>query len=252
MSSFEKEKKKRIKNFFKNKKLVEKGKSFFLETVKNKYSYNFEWLGMPIIQYPQDIVSLQEIIFKSKPNKIVETGIARGGSLIFLASMMLLLSKEDSEKNKDYKVLSIDIDIRRHTLKKIKNHFLKNYFKTNESSSVSSKAYKFVKDNIKKNDRVMVILDSNHEENHVLEELKLYAPLVSKNCYCIVMDTVIDFLPNNLNADRSWKKNNSPYSAIQKYLKLIKAKKSINLIFDNYFQYKSLLTNMPFGALKRK
>ncbi len=250
MNNFENEKKKRITKYSKNIKLKKLASNFFLETVKNKYSYNFEWLGLPIIQYPQDMLSLQEIIFKTKPNKIIETGIARGGSLIFLASQMLMLSKINNKK--DYKVLSIDVDIRKHTSKEIKNHFLKKYFKTLEASSISNKSLNFIKKNIKKNDKVMLILDSNHEESHVLEELKLYAPLVSKNCYCIVMDTVIDFLPDKLNSDRLWKKNNSPYSAIKNYLKLINNKKNLKFSFDNYYQNRSLLTNMPYGVLKRK
>ena len=98
----------------------------------------------------------------------------------------------------------------------------------------------------------MVILDSNHEESHVLEELKLYAPFVTKNCYCIVMDTVIDFLPDNLNLNRSWKRNNSPYSAVKKYLKEIKTNKNIKFTSEKYYENRSLITNMPFGVLKRK
>ena len=262
MDEFEKQKIKRV-NAYKNKKnLIQSSKNFFLQSVKNHYSYNFSWLGAPIIQYPQDILSLQEIIFKSKPNIIIETGIARGGSLIFLSSLLSLVKLEFKSRGikKNFKVLSIDIDIRKHTKNLLRNHFLKNFYKTYNSSSTSLDSLKFVKSMIKKNDKVMLILDSNHTENHVLQELKMYGPLVSKNCYCIVFDTIIDFLPNKLNANRNWKKNNSPYTAVRKYIKYLKInnaskmKKSNKIFFDYdyYYQNRSLLTNMPFGCLIRK
>jgi len=256
MGEFVKEKIKRINNYKKNKIFQKKAKDYFIETVKNKYSYNFEWMGFPIIQYPQDLISLQEIVFNTRPNKIIETGIARGGSIIFFASLLFLLA-QSSRKKIDYKVLSLDIDIRKNTKNKLKNHFLKKYFKTFEDSSISDNAINFVNKNVNKDDNIMVVLDSNHEEEHVLNELKIYAPLVSKNCYCIVMDTVIDFLPNHLNANRKWKKNNSPYSAIKKYLNFLrkenlKLKNSkIKFQIDEHYQKKSQITNMPYGVLKK-
>ena len=172
----------------------------------------------------------------------------------------MILEKENNNKNKsrEYKLLSLDIDIRQHIKKRIKNNFLKKYYKTFQGSSISKEAKNFVSSNINKKDKVMLILDSNHTEEHVFNELKLYAPYVSKNLYCVVMDTVIDFLPNSLNIDRDWKKNNSPLSAVNKYLVYLKEyNKSISKNFilfqkDYFYENRSLITNMPQGVLKRK
>ena len=210
---------------------------FMTESVKSNYSYNFEWLSRPIIQYPQDIVATQEIIWKVKPDLIIETGIARGGSLIFSASMLELIGKG--------RVIGIDIDIRKHNKLSIKKHPLSKRITLLEGSSVDpsivEKVYKFAKN--KK--QILVILDSNHTHNHVLAELKFYSLLVKKGSYLIVFDTIIDDMPKRFLKNRSWGKNNSPKSAVKEFLK-----NNSRFIVDDEIENKLLLTVAPSGYLK--
>lgn len=185
-------------------------KSWFKTSEKYEYSYHFTWLGRPIIQYPQDIIALQEIIWKVKPDLIIETGIARGGSLIFSASILELIGNG--------KVLGIDIDIRKHNKKEIERHPMYKRITMIEGSSIDKiiveKAYKLARG--KK--RVLLILDSNHTHEHVLKEMELYSPLVTKGSYMIVFDTVIEDMskPSKLlNNKRPWGKGNNPKTAVK-------------------------------------
>ena len=168
-------------------------KKFFLETVKNKYSYNFKFLGIPIIQYPQDIIKVQELIWKIEPDLVIETGIAKGGSLILSASILKLLDIKLQRKKS--LVIGVDIKIKNNNKYKIKNHFLKNKIKLIEGSSIDKKVIKIIKNKAKNFKKVMIFLDSNHSHSHVLEELRLYSRLVSKGSYIVVFDTAIEFLP---------------------------------------------------------
>ncbi len=175
-----------------------------------KYSYTFTWLGRPIIQIPEDIVRLQELIFQIKPNKIIETGIAHGGTAILFASIL------DQIKNKG-KVFAIDIKIRNKNLKAIKNHSLSKYIKLYEGSSVDSRIFKKVKKQIKANDKVFVFLDSNHTFDHVYNELKLYSQIVSKNSYIVACDGVMNLVNDTPRGKRNWITDN-PIKAIKKFL----------------------------------
>lgn len=218
-----------------------------------KYSYNFEWLGRPIIQVPQDIVAMQEIIWQVKPDLIIETGIAHGGSLIFSASMLALLDLYDIQngididlKNPKRKVLGIDIDIRAHNRIAIEKHFMSNRITMIQSSSVEentvAKVQKFAKDY----NKVLVCLDSNHTHEHVIAELNAYAHLVSVGSYCVVFDTLIEDMPDDMFSDRPWDKGNNPKTAVREYLK-----SHPEFEIDKNIEHKLLITVAPDGYLKR-
>ena len=199
---------------------------FLSESVKSNYSYNFEWLSRPIIQYPQDIVATQEIIWKVKPDLIIETGIAHGGSLVLSASLLALLDYCDAiesetlldPKKPKRKVIGVDIDIRSHNREALDKHPMRNRMELIEGSSISPEIISKVHDLSKGYKRIMVFLDSNHTHNHVLAEMEAYAPLVSSGSYCVVFDSVIEDLPASVSPDRPWGPGNSPKSALYKYL----------------------------------
>lgn len=245
MPNFDKEKSIRIKNFRKNKRLVSSAEKFTKESLHPLYSYNFNWLGLPIIQYPQDIIALQEIIWDVKPDLIIETGIARGGSLIFSASMLTLLNF-NSPKKINRKVLGIDIDIRKHNKDAIKKHPLYKNITMIEGSSIDNKIFLEVKKISKKYKKILVFLDSNHTQDHVFRELILYSSLVSKNSYCVVFDTIVENLPRNFIKNRLWNKGNNPKTAINKFLKENK-----NFKIDTNFNNKLLISMNPDGYLKK-
>ena len=238
----------------KNKKFIDIAKEFMIESVKNKYSYNFSWLSRPIIQYPQDIINIQELIWNLKPDCIIETGVAHGGSVIFNASLLSLLELENAmNENKVFdpsnplrKVYAVDIDIREHNRKEINNHFLKNRIELFEGSSIDKNIFSKIKMSVRGYKKILVILDSNHSHDHVLNELKLYSDLVSKDSFCIVMDTIIDDLPKSLSPDRPWGPNNSPKSAVKEFLKVNKS-----FQIETKFEEKALITVAPSGFLKR-
>lgn len=209
-----------------------------------KYSYHFSWLGRPIIQYPQDIIALQEIIWEVKPDLIIETGIAHGGSLIFSASMLVML--EASGLIKKGQVLGIDIDIREHNRVEIKKHPLSNKIEMIQGSSTDEIIVKQIRGFAKDYSNIMVILDSNHTHDHVLAELNAYAPLVSRGNYCVVFDTIIEDLPADAFPDRPWGKNNNPKTAVWEYLKTHKG-----FEIDKSIENKLLITVAPDGYLKR-
>jgi len=220
------------------------GIDFINKTVDTQYTYNFSWLGRPIIQYPQDMIAMQELIWKVKPDLIIETGIAHGGSLIFTASMLTLL--ETCGEIENGLVLGIDIDIREHNKKAIQDHPMSKKITMFEGSSVSDEMIKKVNDFAKKGKRIMVILDSNHTHDHVLAELEAYANLVSKDSYCIIFDTVIEDMPDNSFPNRPWGKGNNPKTAVWKYLKT-----HSEFEIDESVQNKQLITVAPDGYLKR-
>ena len=217
---------------------------------KNKYTYHFSWLGRPIIQMPQDILALQEIIWKVKPDLIIETGIAHGGSVCLSASLLALLEIDDLKKNPksklNRKVIGIDIDIRKHNREKIEKHFLADKIEMIEASSVDEKTFKKVEKISKNYSKILVILDSNHTEEHVLQELTLYGSLVSKNSYCIVFDTIISEMASDFSNNRPWNRRNSPKTAINKFLK-----KDKKFIVDNSIDNKLLISMAPGGFLKK-
>jgi cephalosporin hydroxylase len=211
------------------------------------YSYHFEWLGRPIIQYPQDIVQFQEIVWQTKPDLIIETGIAHGGSLILSASMLAMLDVTQGDLGGGgRKVLGIDIDIRMHNREAVEAHPLAEKIKMIEGSSIDPVVADQVKDYAKNFNSIMVCLDSNHTHEHVLNELKIYASLVSIGNYCIVWDTVIEDSPSMYFSDRPWNKEYNPKTAVGEFFK-----ENDNFIIDKNIQNKLLITAAPDGYLRR-
>jgi len=234
----EQEKKNNIGKMVKDKKLKFLSRNFIIKSIEHKYSYNFKWLDRPIIQYPQDIVMIQEIIWKVKPDLIIETGIAHGGGLIFYASMLELLEKGE--------VLGIDINIRKHNRKEIEKHRMFKRIKMIEGSSTDENIVSQVSKIVKKHKQIMVCLDSLHTHEHVLKELNIYSEFVSKGSYLIVFDTIIEYMPKGFFKNRPWDKGNNPATAVKEFLK-----KNKSFIRDKEIENKLLITAAPGGFLKR-
>ena len=182
-----------------------------------KYSYHFEWMGRPIIQYPQDMIAMQEIIWQVQPDLIVETGIAHGGSLIFSAAMLELNAACGGPV--DARVLGVDIDIRSHNRAAIEAHPMARRIDMLQGSSVDPAIVEQVHAAAAGRDRVLVSLDSNHTHEHVLAELEAYAPLTSVGSYCVVFDTVIEDMPADMFPDRPWGPGDNPKTAVREYLR---------------------------------
>ncbi|MBT3721750.1 MAG: cephalosporin hydroxylase [Gammaproteobacteria bacterium] len=220
----------------------------------HKYSYHFEYLGRPIIQYPQDIVEMQELIWKIKPDLIIETGIAHGGSLIFSASMLANLDYCDAieqgtmldPSSPRRRVLGLDIDIREHNRGAIEAHPMSNRIDMIQGSSIDPEIIEQVSEVASGYERVMVCLDSNHTHEHVLAELKVYAPLVTKGSYCVVFDTIVEDMPADMFPDRPWGPGNNPKTAVWEYLK-----NHPEFEIDKQIDHKLLISVAPEGYLKR-
>lgn len=180
---------------------------------RHGYSYNFSWLGIPIIQHPEDVVVIQELLWHTRPDLVVETGIAHGGSLILSASILKLLGGQRE-------VLGVDIDIREHTRATLSTHPLASSISTIEGDSIASEVIDQVREVCARHSRVLVILDSNHTCDHVAAELSLYSEFVTVGSYLIVMDTIIRDLPRELLRDRPWDAVNSPWTAVQDFLRV--------------------------------
>lgn len=238
IEQFKEEKKENIKKMSEDKKLKDLSSKFLMSSLDHKYSYNFSWLGRPIIQLPQDIVVMQEIIWDVKPDLIIETGIAHGGGLIFYASLLELIGKGE--------VLGIDIDIRAHNRKEIEKNKMFKRIKMIEGSSVDEKVIEKVEKIVKKHKKVLVFLDSLHTHKHVLEELNLYSKFVSKGSYLIVFDTIVEYMPKNFYKGRPWNLGDNPATAVKEFLKTNK-----NFVIDKETENKLLLTCAPDGFLKR-
>jgi cephalosporin hydroxylase len=209
----------------------------FLDLAKYKYSYNFSWLGLPIIQFPQDMLAMQELIWKCKPDLIIETGIAHGGSLIFYASVLELIGNG--------MVLGVDIEIREYNRAAIERHSLAKKIRMIQGSSIDDDIFKVVSNYSKDRKNIMVILDSNHTYEHVLKELNLYAPLVTKGSYLVVFDTAIEDVPEEYFKDRLWGKNNNPKTAVWKFMDI-----NDRFVIDKEIENKLLFTSAPDGYLK--
>jgi cephalosporin hydroxylase len=235
---FIEERKKDIIKMSEDQKIIELGRLFIKETLKYKYSYNFTWLGRPIIQFPQDIVAMEEIIWQVKPDLIIETGIAHGGSLIFHASMLELLGGNG-------KVLGIDIDIREHNRVEIEKHRMFKRITMIQGSSVDQPIVQQVYDFAKGKELILVVLDSNHTHEHVLKELQLCSPLVTKGSYLVVFDTVIEDMPEGSFPGRPWGKGNNPKTAVREFLKV-----NNRFEIDKEIENKLLITVAPDGYLK--
>ncbi|MFT5301307.1 MAG: cephalosporin hydroxylase [Mariniblastus sp.] len=204
-----------------------------------KYVYNFSWLGRPIIQAPQDIVGLQEIIWKTKPDLIIETGIAHGGSIIFSASMLELIGGSG-------KVVGIDIDIREHNRSEIENHPMFKRIELIEGSSITEDTAQRVREIAANYSNTMVILDSNHTHEHVKRELELYSPLVNIDSYLVVFDTFVEDMPESFFRDRPWDVGDNPKTAVIEFLK-----ENDEFEIDTIIENKLVATSAPSGFLKR-
>jgi len=266
MNDYQKEVAIRIAEIPANNKLCETAAAFMLAATAPQYCYNFSWQGRPIIQYPQDIVALQELIWQIKPDLIIEAGIAHGGSLIFSASMLALLDMADAieagvnlnPKESRRKVLGIDIDIRAHNRAHIEAHPMASRIEMIQGSSIAPEIITQVHDVAANYSRVMVILDSNHTHEHVLAELEAYAPLTSKDSYCVVFDTIVEDLPDDMYPDRPWGKGNNPKTAVWEYRRLLLEEgrtavdgEPLNFEIDKTVENKLLITVAPDGYLKR-
>ena len=224
------------------------------ETNRNGYTYNFSWQGRPIIQYPQDMVAVQELIWQIKPDLIIETGIAHGGSLIFSASQLAQLDICDAieagtmldPKNSKRKVLGIDIDIRQHNRNAIEAHPMASRIQMIQGSSIASDIIAQVIAVAQDYNRILVCLDSNHTHEHVLAELHAYAPLTSTGSYCCVFDTLIEDMPADMFPDRPWGPGNNPKTAVWEYLK-----SHPEFEIDKQIDHKLLISVAPDGYLRR-
>ncbi len=254
MTEFEQEVEARLTENSRNLELVTAGYDFTRASTLPKYSYNFFWLDRPIIQYPQDIVAMQELIWQIKPDLIIETGIAHGGSLIFSASMLALLEVCDATEQGRVldpqaprcRVLGLDIDIRAHNRAAIEAHPLANRIDMIQGSSIDPAIIQRVRAIAKDYERVLVCLDSNHTHAHVLAELEAYAPLVTPGSYCVVFDTIVEDLPADMFPDRPWGPGDNPKTAVHQYLQT-----HPEFEIDKQIDHKLLISVAPDGYLRR-
>lgn len=244
MKTFEQEVKDRIVGNGENANLRADATAFMKSSLGPQYSYNFSWLGRPIIQYPQDLVAMQEIIWSVQPDLIIETGIAHGGSLIFSASMLELNAACGGPQSAE--VLGVDIDIRAHNREAIEAHPMFRRISMIQGSSIAPEIIEQVKAKATGKQRILVCLDSNHTHDHVLAELEAYAPLTSVDSYCVVFDTIVEDLPAEMFTDRPWGPGDNPKTAVWEYLR-----SHTEFEIDKSIQHKLLITVAPDGFLKR-
>ena len=238
IEEFDKAKREYIQKMGNDTSLLKTSRQWFIESCRYNYSYNFSWMGRPIIQFPQDIIAMQEIIWEVKPELIIETGVAHGGSLIFYASVQALIGKGGH-------VLGIDIDIREHNRVEIEKHPMFSHITMIEGSSTDDNVVSRVHEFAAGNRPVLVVLDSNHTHAHVLKELALYSGLVTKDSYLIVFDTVIEDMPDDFFPDRPWGKGNNPKTAVKEFLAA-----NDRFVVDEDLENKLLITVAPEGYLK--
>jgi cephalosporin hydroxylase len=238
IKEFTDEREARIRSYAQNTRLKEAADHFNTESNKAQYSYNFSWMGRPIIQYPQDMIAMQEIIWDLKPDLIIETGIAHGGSLIYYASLLELIGKGE--------VLGIDIDIRKHNREQIEAHPMYKRITMLEGSSLSPDIIDQVALIAHDKETVLVSLDSNHTHDHVLHELHLYAPFVTKNSWMVVFDTIVEDMPDDYLPGRPWKKGNNPRTAVDAFLK-----NNPNFSIQQDMDQKLLISVAQRGYLKK-
>ena len=244
MKPFDREVQDRIAANGRNEPLRAAASAFMRESTQPKYSYNFSWLGRPIIQYPQDIVAMQELVWVLKPDLIVETGIAHGGSLILWASLLELNAASGGPPNAE--VVGVDIDIRANNRAAIEAHPMSKRIVMIEGSSVDPAVVDQVKDAAAEREGILICLDSNHTHSHVLAELEAYAPLTSVGSYCVVFDTIIEDLPAGIFPDRPWGPGDNPKTAVQQFLK-----SHPEFEIDQRMDDKLLISGAPSGYLRR-
>ncbi|MEX3964386.1 cephalosporin hydroxylase family protein [Paraburkholderia sp. EG286B] len=254
MSDFQQDLVRRVAGYGNDAELLDAGREFFLASAARQYSYNFHWLGRPIIQYPQDMVAMQELIWQVRPDLIIETGIAHGGSLILSASMLAMLDYCDAIESNTLldpakpkrRVVGVDIDIRAHNRTAIEAHPLANRIDMIEGSSIAPEVIEQVRRHAEGKPTVLVCLDSNHTHDHVLAELEAYAPLVTPDSYCVAFDTVIEDMPQGSFPDRPWDVGNNPKTAVWSF---VKAHSEFEI--DHEMDHRLLISVAPHGYLKR-
>lgn len=239
IEAFKEERKRRLMENESNQALQSAAKAFNVASNSAQYSYNFTWMGRPVIQYPQDLLAVQELIWNLQPDLVIETGIAHGGSLIFYASLL--------ELNGKGRVLGIDIDIRSHNRTEIEKHPMFKRIDMIEGSSIDPLTVQKVKDIAQGRKSILVCLDSNHTRDHVLAELEAYSPLVPVNSYIVVFDTIVEDLPEGyFSQQRPWGIGNNPMTAVTEFLE-----KNDNFVIDKSIDNKLLISVAPRGYLKR-
>ena len=232
----------RVEQFKYDEEFINLSKKWRENALMRKYMNNFSWMGRPLIQFPGDIIAVQELISTIKPNKVIETGIAHGGSLILSSSIMFLNNIKNAQ------VIGIDIEIREHNKIEIKKSRFSDMITLIEGSSIDKNVFEKVSKKITNDDKVIVFLDSNHSHNHVIEELNLYSKLVSKGSYLVVFDTHVEDMPSDfIWENRPWGKGNNPKTAVHEWIKNNK-----NFEIDNYLENKLLLTSAPDGFLYKR
>jgi len=254
MNDFQQEVRERIAANGRDTDMREAGQAFLRLSAEQRYSYNFAWLGRPIIQYPQDMVAMQELIWRVRPDLIIETGIAHGGSLILSASMLAMLDYCDAIENKQLldpaqprrRVVGVDIDIRAHNRTAIEAHPLANRIDMIQGSSIAPEVLEQVRHHTEGRKTVLVCLDSNHTHDHVLAELEAYAPLVTPGSYCVTFDTLIEDMPRGSYPDRPWDVGNNPKTAVRAFLK-----QHPEFEVDWEIDHQLLVSVAPEGYLKR-
>lgn len=231
----------RIKSFASDKEFIEISKQWRSMALERKYMNSFSWLGRPLIQFPGDVMAIQELIAAIRPTVVIETGVAHGGSLILSASMLKL-------NDISGRVIGVDVDVRPHNREAIQNHRLSDLITVYEGSSVDSMIVRKVKSQISPTDIVMVFLDSNHTHDHVMQELNSYSNLVSVGSYLVVFDTHVEDMPESyVWKDRPWGKGNNPKTAVHEWIK-----DNDNFEIDHDIENKIMLTSAPDGFLYRR
>lgn len=254
IQQFTQERRQQIAGYPRDSAFTTQSQAWLEASMRRRYVYNYDWLGRPIIQYPQDIVAMQELVWSTRPDLIIETGIAHGGSLVLSASLLAMLDYCDAveactaldPKASKRKVLGLDIDIRSHNREAIESHPLAHKIDMIQGSSISPEVIAKVQAYARSYQRIMVCLDSNHTHEHVLAELRAYAPLTTQGCYCVVFDTFIEDMPADLFPDRTWAPGDNPKTAVWEYLKTHN-----EFEIDKSIQHKLLITVAPDGYLKR-
>jgi cephalosporin hydroxylase len=254
IEEFRQQRKSEIQNQGSDGELKSLTRDWFDKSCQHNYCYHFDWLSRPIIQYPQDIVVMQELIWSTKPDLIIECGVAHGGSLIFSASMLAMIDYCSAAeqgisldpKASTSRVLGIDIDIRSHNRREIERHPLHHKIQLIQGSSVSPEVVAEVKKIASSHKTILVVLDSNHTHAHVLAELEAYAGLASVNSYCVVFDTAIEDMPAEMHGNRPWGPGDNPKTAVWEFLKT-----HPEFEIDKATENKLLITVAPDGFLKR-
>jgi cephalosporin hydroxylase len=231
---------KAAKEMQRNNRLLSKAKNVLIKADRYRWLHQNSWMGEPLLNLPQDMFALQEIIYRTKPDYIIETGVAWGGSLLFSASMLELMGGK--------KVIGIDIYIPKNLRSRLaKSARLFSRIKLVTGSSTDCSTIEKVKKIIGNCKKVVVILDSFHTHDHVLEELRSYAPFVGKGFYLICGDTIVESIPAQGHRPRPWGPGNNPATALKEFLKTKK-----RFLVDRDIDAKLLFTCHPGGYIYAK